>query len=325
MLQLINLPLTVDLQREYGAPEGLEHFCAHCGCDGLELVWGGEDVPFAVPPLLPVGWHLTFYTDWLDFWNEDTAALNRKFGAPAVWQRIYGGATRDALLEHYRRDLNRAMQYRPRYVVYHVSDVSLEEGYTYCWEHSDEAVIDAAAEMINFLTDGMACDFVLLVENLQWAGFTFTRPEMTERLLSQIHYPDKGIMLDTGHLMCTNPNLKSQEEGVTYIHRMLTEHGTLCRFIRGIHLHQSVSGAYVKSHTGALPDLPENYWERFATSYQHILQIDTHQPWTSPDIASVVARIKPDYLVHELAAATAGEKERKTLQQLDALRRGAAK
>ena len=31
-----------------------------------------------------------------------------------------------------------------RYVVFHVSDVSVEEGFTYHWRHTHEEVIDAA-------------------------------------------------------------------------------------------------------------------------------------------------------------------------------------
>jgi hypothetical protein len=85
-------------------------------------------------------------------------------------------------------------------------------------------------------------------------------------------------LLDTGHLMNANPGLNTEREGLVYIHQALNRHGELCRYIRGIHLNRSLSGAYVWSHIGRLPkDLLKKYVVRFGTSYRHILQIDQHQ------------------------------------------------
>ena len=194
-------------------------------------------------------------------------------------------------------------------MVFHVSDVSIEEGYTYQWEHKSKEIIDAAAEALNLLLGERNFDFALLLENQWWPGFTFTEPALTARLLDAVAYPNKGIMLDIGHLMNTNLSISTQAEGADYLHEVLDVHGPLRTYIRGIHLHQSVSGAYVKANTGKLPgDLPADYLERFAYSYRHILRIDTHRPWTHPSIRSVVERIRPEYLVHELSAA--GRKER---------------
>ena len=100
---------------------------------------------------------------------------------------------------------------------------------------------------------------------------------------------------------CTE--LKTEAEGADYIRRMLNRHGSLAKWVRGVHLHQSLSGAYVKAHTGSLPaGLPEDYMERFGVSYQHILQIDQHRPWTDPAILSVLEQIEPRYLTHELSS-----------------------
>lgn len=319
MKQLLSLPLVPGVLAEYG---GWDHF----PCDGIEAVWGGEDFSYRVPRRLRIGYHLTFWPDWLDLWLGDRTALLRKFGSERAWTAFYGGG-RDALLSGYRADLERAVAWGAEYVVFHVSDVSLEEGYTYRWEHSHQAVIDAAAQCINLLLDGRDWPFALLVENQWWPGFTFTCPDLTARLLDAIRYPRKGILLDTGHLLNANPDLKNQCEGVAYLHRMLDEHGALTRYIRGVHLHQSISGAYVKAHTGSLPegwaDEPD-YLKRFGVSYGHILRIDTHSPWTCPEIAGIIRRLEPDWLVHELSAPCRAERERKLRLQLDTLRRGQA-
>ena len=37
---LMSLPMTASVLTEYG---DLEEACRSCGCDGLEVVWGGED------------------------------------------------------------------------------------------------------------------------------------------------------------------------------------------------------------------------------------------------------------------------------------------
>jgi len=189
--------------------------------------------------------------------------------------------------------------------VLHVSDVSIEEGYTYRWLHGDEDVIDAACELANALFRGVGDGPALLLENQWWPGFTFTEPGKTERLLRGIDYKNKGILLDTGHLMNTNTALKTQAEGADYILRMIEAHGSLAEHIRGMHLHYSLSGDYVREHTGFMPDtLPGDYNGRFAASYaQHILKIDRHLPWSDVSVRRVVERAKPDWLTHELSVS----------------------
>ena len=168
-----------------------------------------------------------------------------------------------------------------------------------------------------------AWPFDFLVENQWWPGFTFTEPELTRRLLDGIRAERKGIMLDIGHLMNYDTSLRTLEEGADYVHRMLDRHGGLCRYIRGIHLHCSLSGEYVRAHTGFLPPrLPLDYLKRYGFGYRHILRIDTHQPWTSPAIREVVERIGPDYLVHELSAPDRGAREEAIHIQNRALGRG---
>lgn len=323
MKRLISMPADPSALSEYGDPA---QTCRAFGCDGLEVIWGGAGTGITVPRPLSIGYHLTFWPDWLDFWDNDRGALLRKFGSERAWTAFYGGpAGHGTLLAGYRADLERAVACGAEYVVFHVTDVSLEEGYTYRWLHTDEAVIDSAAHCVNLLLDGRDWPFAFLVENQWWPGFTFTDPRKTRRLLDAIHYKDKGVMLDTGHLMNANLELRSQTDGVAYLHRMLDEHGDLCQCIRGIHLHQSLSGAYVKACKGSLPegwDAQPDYLKRYGRSYAHILRIDTHKPWTEPAITTVIDRIGPAYLVHELSGAHRAERERRLRTQTETLRKG---
>ena len=217
--------------------------------------------------------------------------------------------------ELFKRDFEISQDLHAKYLVFHVSDVSLEEGYTYRWEHTDQYVMDAALEVINEILRGRDASFDFLVENQWWPGFTFTDPKKTEYLLSRIDYPRVGIMLDTGHLMNTERKLKTQRQGVEYILSMIEKHGELSRYIRGLHFHQSLSGRYCRKAIGQVPpDFPEDYYEAFSVSYAHILRIDRHSPWTDPECVRILDRVRPAYLTHELSA-------KKHLSQLAALKR----
>lgn len=316
MYELIPLPLSAGILDQYGGAEGLRKELAALGCQGVEAIWAGEPVPEEFPRTLAVGWHLTFFTDWLDLYREDRAMLEEKYGTLEEARRFYGGLGADYVLEVYRADLERARAMGAKYVVFHVSDVSIEEGYTYRWRHTAEEVIDTAAEVVNTLFQGAEGGPDLLLENLWWPGLTMTDPALTGRLLDRVDYPKKGLMLDTGHLMNANRDLTTQKEGVDYIHRMLDAHGSLCRYIRGLHFHQSLSGAYVRDHTGAVPSgLPRDSVEQYGVNYRHIQKIDRHQPWTVPEAASIVERLQPDYLTHELAADSPAARREATLRQ----------
>ena len=99
--------------------------------------------------------------------------------------------TPETLLSLYRADLQRAAALDAAYVVFHVTDVSIEENYTYRWLHTNEEIIDAAAELINLLLGDADWPFAFLVENQWWPGFTLTEPENTARLLEGIRYPHR--------------------------------------------------------------------------------------------------------------------------------------
>ena len=323
MLETISFPVYQESMAEYEGPAALADACRGLGCSGIEAVWGGDSAVDALPDGFAPGYHLTFYPDWVDFWRGDEEALLQKFGSREAWTAFYGGADRSALIAQYRADLARAVRLGARYVVFHVSDVSLEEGYTYRWLHSDAEVFSAALELINLLFAERNYPFALLVENQWWPGLTMKDPEETRFLLDGIRCENKGVLLDTGHFMNTDSSLKTEADGIESLHRMLDAHGPLCAAIRGMHLHQSLSGDYVRTHTGAVPAaLTGDYVTRFGKSYGHILQIDRHQPWTDPDIVSVIRRIDPAWLTHELSCKNRAERERVVGIQKQTLRKG---
>lgn len=323
MFETISFPVCRESVAEYGSAAELPAGCRALGCDGIEAVWGGDDSINQLPADTAVGYHLTFFPDWVDFWLQNVPELTRKFGSRKAWTSFYGADNRDRFLDLYRKDLRRAERLGARYVVFHVSDVSLEEGYTYRWLHDDRTVMDASLELLNLLLDEHRYPFEILAENQWWPGFTFLEPGKTEYLLNGIHAERKGIMLDTGHLLNTNTALQSEAEGIYYLQQMLDRHGSLCGAIRGVHLHCSLSGAYTRSHTGSEPVWESSdYTARFGQSYGHILQIDRHRPWTDPGIADVLRRIRPAYLTHELACRDRDGRAAAVRAQRETLRKG---
>lgn len=322
MRHLINFPLDAIRVSEYESWEGVRKELEWLNCDGLEGIWAGTDFPENLPAGLVVGYHLAFFPDWLDFYREDKDAIERKFGCVEAAKRFYGGWGRDTLLELYRADLNRAVRLNAEYVVFHVSDVSLEEGYTYRWLHSNQEVIDSAAEVINTLLDGASWPFAFLLENQWWPGFTFLEPKETSYMLERVHYERKGILLDTGHLMNTNIKLRTQAEGAEHIRKQVEKHGSLAKEIRAVHLHRSLSGAYVDTHTGRLPKLPVEYLERYGVSYPHIQRIDRHLPWSDSAILPVLEQLQPDYVTHELSCRNRRQRRDMVQQQRNLLLMG---
>ena len=210
----------------YESREALQHFYRDLGYDGLELMLcGTPEVPEKLPREDLIGLHLRYYHSWVDFWNQDRQALLKEFGEESVWHQYFGGATREEFLAGFQMDLDAAQALGVKYVVFHIAECTLEESCTYRFVHTDEAVCDAAVEVINSLLDGKNYDFDFLVENLWWSGLTLTRPEITRRVMDGIHYKKKGIILDTGHLLHTNNDLRTQEEAVDYIHEILDRNG----------------------------------------------------------------------------------------------------
>jgi hypothetical protein len=130
-------------------------------------------------------------------------------------------------------------------------------------------------------------------------------------------------MLDTGHLMNADTSIRTQADGVRWVMQNLQLHGALSERVLGLHFHQSLSGAYVRTHTGRLPDgFGGDYYKDFFVCYAHIQQIDRHRPWTDPACARIVEAVQPRYLTHELSP-----KGRYTLlggvrQQMNTLRKG---
>ncbi|MBO4880054.1 MAG: TIM barrel protein [Firmicutes bacterium] len=295
------------------------------GYDGLELQVIDDPAEGLVDPALVTGLHMSCVPCWYALWTGDGQALLDEFGTFEEAEAYYGGPlTRDTLLDKFRRDLHWADRFGAEYLVFHIAESRVIESFTEDYLRTDEEICEACADMLNILFEGKTDGPLLLLENLWQPGMNLKRPEITRDMLASVNYPNKGIMLDTGHLMNTDTSLRSQDEAVRYIHSVLDAHEAagfdLCESARGIHLNASVSGEYAEKVKAAPPRLHGTYRERTGDMFWHVFQRDQHRPFTAPGVKELIARIAPDYLTTELISTGPDDRREKNSQQLAALK-----
>lgn len=332
MKQVMNFALYDGCLKDYGDMAGVKADCDDLGLDGVEVIWDHRPYTEELPPSrLVVGHHMLFFSWWYDFWRGNTDAVMAELGDESLIEEYFHGPTREAIIASFKADLVHALDMRAEYLVFHVSDVALEECFTRRFAHSDFEVIDAAAEIINEMLDGIE-DIAqgrplpaLLCENLWWPGLNLTDPAQVPRLMDAIEYDNKGIMLDIGHLLHTNTKLRSQAQAAQYVSDIIDGLGPNARYVRGLHLQQALSGEYVEGVVGKVSDdfaQAEGYWNRYTACYRHIVQIDRHQPWTDPAIVPVIDKIGPEWINHELSGWPREKHDEAVRTQLATLRAG---
>lgn len=321
MKRLMNFTVFEHDVGRYMDSRDLQCFYKDRGLDGLELMLDMEN-PF--PEIIPrddvVGVHLRMFPYWLDLWKGNQTALLENFGTEEALLSFYGGiGGRGAIYRRLERELWEAEALGAQYVVFHVSDVSFVEAWDRRFIHGDAEVIDTACTLINELLDVGGYTFDFLVENLWWPGFTMTDPWLTKRLLDGIHYEHKGIMLDVGHLLHTNLELSDMDQSVRYVKKMLERHKGLIHEIKGIHLHQSLTGDYVKAMLVGYSRETVSDQGFFWKTMGHVYNMDTHQPWVDGDFMSIIKAVDPKYLVLEFVTADRQEHGEKLDIQLKAM------
>jgi len=320
MLQLVNMSnYSSDNNLINNSAECLEAFLNHHHLDGIEMMFCGPLDENLYRRGLIHGVHLRFWPCWLDFWRGDQKQLLRQFGSEQHIKDCYGGLTQEAWLDVYRDNIRAAQQAGAKYLVFHVSQVRMTELFSWQFESSDREVIEATIEVINELAATIQPDTTLLFENLWWPGLTLRNKELTARLLDGIVHRNVGIMLDTGHLMNTNPALQTQEQGVDYILETVAQLGSYSRYIKGIHLHHSLSGEYIMCSQRS-PVRQSTY--TMTEIMEHVLKIDEHQPFSVPEVRHIIDYIRPDYLVHEFMKDSLDDWNGKIRRQRQALMDG---
>jgi len=318
MRHIMNITTSSEDLNRFRSREDLEAFFHAYGLDGLEVLQAGTDDRGIIPADKTIGVHLRYDAGWMDFWLQDEARLMIEYGDRVQWERCFGGSDRAALIRAYQQNLDFAAESEPEYLVFHVSDCSMIESMRREYYYSDEQVADAVIELLNSLEiHGQPW---LLLENLWYPGLTMLRPEIWQRLQAGIRYPKLGVMLDVGHLLHTNMELRNEDQAVDYLHRVLDSYEDLS-FIKGIHLHQSLSGAYAAELQQNWQPVEGDYTTRLWEVLGHIFQIDTHKPFRSPRIREILQRIQPEYVVWEQISNDRGQHGEQLAEQMAVLQR----
>jgi sugar phosphate isomerase/epimerase len=323
MLQLFNFSVyTTHIGLYDGDWSAVADFAARQGFDGIELLIGAEPVP-ELPPGLVRGVHLPYWIRWLEIWRDGLAAA-----IPADERQFLADGARDAAhMVALQRELwCRAAALHPRYAVFHVSHVTMEEAFTRDYAFSAEEVVSATIDLLNATAatfPGGEPPVRLWLENLWWPGLTFTDPPLAEWLVAELRFANWAFVLDTGHLINTDPVIADEDAAVDLVLARLARLSPRVRArIEGLHLNLSLSGAYQrKSQAAGIPAgfdaLP--FAERYTLARDHVAEIDQHRPFTTSRCREIIDAVRPAVVTHELLMRTRAELERNLTVQYRAL------
>ena len=301
-MRLINMSTyRYDVERFKGDYKEIEKFLNQNSLDGVELLGVGALDEDIIPKRLIKGVHLSYYPIWVDFWNEDEEALKRQFKNDEEIKIYYGSLDKQVLIEKFRNEIKMADRIEAKYVVFHISHVELEETYNYKFKTSNEEVLKASVEFINEVLKGLDTKIEILFENLWWPGLTLLNRVETRNFIEKINYENKGIMLDTGHLINTNVNISSENEAIEYILKVLEDLKDVKSFIKGIHFNYSLSGDYVRAQIRKQRNDKSKFTleEMKKNIHGHVINIDEHKPFRSYNAKKIVESVNPKYLTYE--------------------------
>ncbi len=292
------------------------------GFDGFELYPVGDYDFSRIPSKLVGGLHLRFFAMLRQIWQNDHDGLLRLFDTEENIIRYYGGATRDAVVQCYREQLQLARSFEVPYVVFHPVHYELE--YVFNWKPpwNWQETVDLSADVINEVMQESLYEGWILFENLWWPGnFRLDSTEEIDRLLERVDYARSGLVLDTAHILNKNQDIRSEEEAVGYLIDEVDRLGDYCQLVKAVHLCKSLSGEHVRE--GMRRHDPyadaESFWERFSIALHHLRGIDVHDAFDHPSIAGLFDRITPEHVVFEFSFGSMDEWRSKIKRQTQVL------
>lgn len=315
MKELINLSNTdYDLQVLLkGQPNVLKDLLSRHNLDGVEMMFAAPwDGIFPGRQYIQ-GVHLRFWPSWLDFWQHNSYNLQRIFPNRDALISEFGTDDCRQWLELFRKNLRVAAASGAPYFVFHVTNMRPWELHSRQFASSDREVIKAAADYINAVTEDISEDRLLLFENLWWSGLTLQNDEAAAYLLQQVHHKHSGFMFDTGHFLCSRPQIRTEQESIDYILHALQSLKKTRKKIYGVHLHCALSGQY------ALQCMQKKPLKTLRESLSYTLDIDSHEPFTNQAVQKIIRTLEPQFLVHEFIPSDIQELDHKIHIQRQAL------
>ena len=311
MYKLLNM---ADFYSNEELEKDMKYFSEKYGFVGYELIKFFDGDNTSLKKYIK-GYHMRFFPSWMELYLEDFSSLYDELKDKKYFKSLCGGHSKKELLEYYKKELRIAKDLEVEYVVFHACNVKVTEAMTYDFKYSDKEVLDAVILIINEIFEDGEYDFKLLFENLWWSGLRLTNKEEIEYLLNGVKYKNVGFILDTGHMINNNRNIKNSKEGIEYIKKNIENLGEYKNLIYGIHLNYSLSGEYVNKSIKENKEKNLSIEEIMKNVYQHVGNIDYHDPFEDKEIIEVINSLPIKYLVFELIGNTREELENKIQRQ----------
>ena len=311
MYKLLNM---ADFYSNEELEKDMQYFSEKYGFDGFELIKFFDGDNSSLKKYIK-GYHMRFFPSWMELYLEDFNSLYDELKDEKYFKSLCGGHSKKELIEYYKRELKIAKELKVEYVVFHACNVKVTEAMTYDFKYSDKEVLNAVISIINEIFEDGEYDFKLLFENLWWSGLRLTNKEEIEYLLNGVKYKNVGFILDTGHMINNNRDIKNSKEGIKYIKKNIENIGEYKNLIYGMHLNYSLSGEYVNRAIKENKEKNLSIEEIMSNVYQHVGSIDYHDPFEDKEIIDVINSLPIKYLVFELIGDTREELENKIQRQ----------
>lgn len=245
-----------------------------------------------------IGVHLEYWSYWIDFWWNNQQRLDYIFESNEEKKHYYKAQNIYEWIEYIKKNITLALNLKPQYLVWHVSEADVQEIFTYNFYYNDRQVLLATSEVFNEVAKIIPDNVLILFENLWWPGLRLNSMENVVYFFEKLKHNNVGIMLDTGHLMNTNINLTSELEASIFIKDIVNNLGSFASLIKGVHLNCSLSGQYQKKFIEQQFKFCEFDKHRL---WEHITKIDKHEIFQTKAPSFLIDYIQPQYVVHELA------------------------
>lgn len=245
-----------------------------------------------------IGVHLEYWSYWIDFWWNNQQRLDYIFESNEEKKHYYKAQNIYEWIEYIKKNITLALNLKPQYLVWHVSEANVQEIFTYNFYYNDRQVLSATSEVFNEVAKIIPDNVLILFENLWWPGLRLNSMENVVYFFEKLKHNNVGIMLDTGHLMNTNINLTSELEASIFIKDIVNNLGSFASLIKGVHLNCSLSGQYQKKFIEQQFKFCEFDKHRL---WEHITKIDKHEIFQTKAPSFLIDYIQPQYVVHELA------------------------
>ena len=311
MYKLLNM---ADFCSNEELEKDMQYFSEKYGFDAFELIKFFDGDNSSLKKYIK-GYHMRFFPSWMELYLEDFNSLYDELKDEKYFKSLCGGHSKKELIEYYKRELKIAKELEVEYVVFHACNVKVTEAMTYDFKYSDKEILNAVISIINEIFEDGEYDFKLLFENLWWSGLRLTNKEEIEYLLNGVKYKNVGFILDTGHMINNNRDIKNSKEGIKYIKENIENIGEYKNLIYGMHLNYSLSGEYVNRAIKENKEKNLSIEEIMNNVYQHVGSIDYHDPFEDKEIIDVINSLPIKYLVFELIGDTREELENKIQRQ----------